>query len=139
MTNKLVKIYVYKIKHNYLNEINWFNKYRLSQINKCSCNLAKQQKIYSWLLINYALQKEFKGGIIRQKHFKLIDNSFWKYKKYFFSITHRNEYIAIAISMKKIGIDLELFSKNLFTKNIWDRINKGNKNLEYSPLSCLVL
>ena len=139
MTNNLVKVYIYKIKHDYLNKINWFNKYRLLQIKQCFCNLAKQQKIYSWLLINYALQKEFKDGFIEQENFRLINNSFWKYKNYFFSITHRNEYIAISISMQKIGIDLELFNKNLFTKAIWNRINNEHKNLEYSVLSCLFL
>jgi phosphopantetheinyl transferase len=69
-------------------------------------------------LLNYALQKEFKYDIVKQKNFKLINKCFWKYKNYFFSITHRDEYVAIAISMHKIGVDLELFNKKLFNKNI---------------------
>lgn len=139
MINKTVKVYVYRIKHDYLNNINWFNKYRLRQIDQCFNNTARQQKIYSWLLINYALQKEFKHDIVKQKNFKLTNKHFWKYKNYFFSITHRDEYVAIAISTHKIGVDLELFNKELFKENIWNRIVNENKNLKYSPLSCLIL
>ena len=47
MVNKTVKVYVYRIKHNYLNNINWFNKNRLRQIDQCFNNTARQQKIYS--------------------------------------------------------------------------------------------
>lgn len=139
MINTTVKVYVYRIKHDYLSSINWFNKYRLRQIDQCLNNAIRQQKIYSWLLLNYALQKEFKYDIVKQKNFKLINKCFWKYKNYFFSITHRDEYVAIAISMHKIGVDLELFNKKLFKKNIWNRITSKNKNLKYSPLSCLIL
>ena len=82
---------------------------------------------------------ECKNDIVEQKNFKLINKCLWKYKNYFFSITHRNEYVAIAISTHKIGVDLELFSKKLFKKNIWNRIINGDKKLKYSPLSCLIL
>ena len=47
MVSKTIKVYVYRIKHDYLNNINWFNKYRLKQINHCSNNITRQQKIYS--------------------------------------------------------------------------------------------
>ena len=47
MINKTVKVYVYRIKHDYLSSINWFNKYRLRQIDQCLNNAIRQQKIYS--------------------------------------------------------------------------------------------
>ncbi len=139
MINKIVKVYVYKIKYDYPNKIDWFNKYRLLQISKCFNDIAKQQRIYSWLLINYALQKESKIRIIKQKYFRLVDNCFWKYKNYFFSITHSNKYVAIAISTHRIGIDMELFDKEKFKKKIWNRIIGDDRNFKYSALACLIL
>lgn len=139
MINKIAKVYVYKIKHNYSNRIDWFNKNRLLQINKCLNNTTRQQKIYSWLLINYALQKELKEDSVEQKYFELVNDSFWKYKNYYFTISHSGKYVAIAISLHKIGIDLELFDREKFKRSIWNRIVGSNKNMDYSPLSCLIL
>lgn len=136
MKVKDIKIYLYRIRQNFNQDLSFINHERLLQIKKCVNNQARQQKIYAWLLINYALSNElfFK---IKQNNFSLIEGQIWKYKNFYFSISHKKQYVAIAISKKKIGIDLEIFKKKNFSKLIWQKINFPHNHLKYSPLLCM--
>ncbi len=92
---------------------------RNNEVLACSHEGVKRQKYYAWKLLEYALQRTFA--------FKIGDLTFTKNKKgkwsvpnCFFSISHSENAVAVAVSREEIGVDIERLSapKDGFIKKV---------------------
>lgn len=65
----------------------------------------------------------------------------WIYPNLFFSASHCQNHLIVAISKKPVGIDLELTNNSLLNKKLWKRIttHDENKKYSYSQLNLLML
>lgn len=66
----------------------------------------RQEKYWSWKTLEYALYRSF-GYKMSDLNFSKSKNGKWLCDKCFFSISHSNGYIAVAVSNGSIGIDIE--------------------------------
>ena len=117
------KITVYLVNYNELNIINNYDKYfkyldknELSKINSLKSKYDQVRSLLGLLLIKAFTIKNNGNYIIKKNDYGkpyLIDN------KFYYNISHSNEYVALGISNIDIGIDIEYDNKDNINYKEW--------------------
>lgn len=79
---------------------------RRQEIASCSNPAVKRQKYAVWKLLEYALKRSF-GYDIRKLKFAKGDNGKWTSSECEFSLSHSNNAVAVALSRRSVGVDIE--------------------------------
>ena len=82
---------------------------RRKQIEKVSNPQLKLQKISSWKLLKKAVRDCF-GYAFEELNFTLDGNGKWTCDKFCFSLSHTAGQVAVAVSDKPVGVDIESLS-----------------------------
>ncbi|MBO5395070.1 MAG: 4'-phosphopantetheinyl transferase superfamily protein [Clostridia bacterium] len=77
---------------------------RFFEIESCSNEKVRQQKYFAWKLLEKACKKL---GFEFEKLKFIKDKSKWKCDEFCLSISHSGKLVAVAISDKAVGLDLE--------------------------------
>ena len=94
---------------------------RAAEIDSCSNADVRQQKYFVWKLLEKALVRSF--GLNMQKlAFTRQSNGKWTCPSCHFSLSHSGNFVAVAVSRKPIGVDIEKFDPSRFTDAILDKI-----------------
>lgn len=81
------------------------------------------QKTSSWKLLEHAVRESF-GYSLNDLKFSLDESGKWSCDKLYFSLAHTAEKVAVAVSDKPVGVDIESFSafENRRTKQLSGKI-----------------
>lgn len=79
---------------------------RQAEIDKCSSNKVKKEKYYVWKLLEYAILQDF-GENMENIRFEKKEGGGWLADKLFFSLSHTDRVVAVAVSNKRVGVDVE--------------------------------
>jgi 4'-phosphopantetheinyl transferase len=114
------------------------DKNRLEKIRKSSNNLLKKEQLGANLLLNDILENYFFMDITKVEYiYNEYGKPYIKDSNLYFSLSHSNGVIALAVSKEEIGIDIELIKDvkdNLALKvmneaeyNIYKGLSKNDK------------
>lgn len=114
------------------------DKNRLEKIKKSSNNLFKKEQLGSSLLLNDILENYFFMDITKVEYiYNEFGKPYIKDSNLYFSLSHSNGVIALAVSKEEIGLDIELIKDvkdNLAHKvmneaeyNIYKGLSKNDK------------
>lgn len=79
---------------------------RADEIAECQSDKVQRQKYYAWRLLGYALQQTF-GYAIETLDFCKGKNGKWTTPYCYFSLSHSENAVAVAVSDRAIGVDVE--------------------------------
>lgn len=80
---------------------------RNEAIQRCKDKLTRQQRYCVWRLLDYALKRQFGKGV-EDFNFTVEDNGKWRCDSdVYFSLSHCDNVVAVAVSRKEIGVDIE--------------------------------
>lgn len=82
---------------------------RQQEIDACGSEKVKREKYYVWKLLEYALDRTF-GKKLKKLTFSKADNGKWSCGGCEFSLSHSHDAVAVAISRKDVGLDVELLA-----------------------------
>ncbi|MBO7215180.1 MAG: 4'-phosphopantetheinyl transferase superfamily protein [Clostridia bacterium] len=107
---------------------------RQEEIESAGCDKVKKEKYFSWLLLEYAFSKSYSLDI-KDIKFERLSNGKWVCGDCYFSITHSNNAVAVAVSLSPVGIDMESrdrdaskVEKLLSPKEREELLSAANKN-----------
>ena len=108
--------------------------YVLSAVNE---NVRKQRAAV-WSLLSFAFAHSLGLNISRMNFF--FDNGKPECSECEFSLSHTDGYVAVAVSSRSVGVDVELLTTR-FTEKLFNRITTENerKRMTYSPLRTAML
>jgi len=89
-----------------------FPKQREQEINACSHERVKREKYCAWKLLEYALKHSL-GLSLSELEFQKTEHGKWTTPACYFSITHCDGVVAVAVSLDKVGVDVEKCSDKL--------------------------
>jgi len=87
---------------------------RLKEIEACKCSEVREEKFYSWKLLEVGIFQSL-GLDIKDVKFS-HKNSKWTCDKLCFSISHSQNLVAVAVARNDIGIDIEEINLKRFSK-----------------------
>ncbi len=102
------------------------NVARQQQIDHCNNLQVKLEKYTSWQLLNYAMQRFCKKSARQMQVFQ-NDVGKWVCDGCYFSISHNNGIVAVAIGDDKVGVDLQKQELWRFDQLLFDRIAHQNE------------
>lgn len=109
---------------------------RDEEIKSCTDEKVKKEKFFAWKLLAHALYRSL-GLRIENLEFNKDKNGKWLCDKCFFSISHGDGIVAIAVSKQSVGIDLELIDDNkkqvlekVLTEIEKAELSKGESSIE---------
>lgn len=79
---------------------------RMAEVQQVSHPLLRRQKYWAWKTLEKAAKLNF-GLSLQDLQLKKQKNGKWVSPQLFFSITHAGEWVAVAISTRAVGIDME--------------------------------
>jgi phosphopantetheinyl transferase len=98
---------------------------RYDEIQKVKNESVKCQKYWSWKVLENALSKSF-GLKMEDIRFSKTKKGKWLCNKCYFSISNTEKIVAVAVSNKTVGVDIENIekysSKEHKIKNLFERI-----------------
>lgn len=103
---------------------------RQEQIEGTSHPGLKQQRYYVWKLLEYALHHSL-GLETKNLHFSCTETGKWTCKECFFSLSHTQDAVAVAVSGKPVGVDLECTDR-LVRPNLAEKILTPEEKLQLS-------
>lgn len=83
-----------------------FPRLRQEQIESTAHEGLKRQRYFVWKLLEIALKRSF-GYEMQKLHFSRDEGGKWTCKECFFSLSHTKDGVAVAVSRKPVGVDLE--------------------------------
>ena len=114
-----------------------YPKERNNEIQAVSNALVKEERYYAWKLLEYALERTF-GYKMQSLEFTKCENGKWCCDKCWFSISHSNSVVAVAVSKKPIGVDIEIIQPpksevitRVLTKNELKEYNQSEDKTRY--------
>lgn len=115
---------------------------RAEEISSCNNIELREQKFFVWKLLEYAVLHGL-GSNVEEMNFKKNENGKLIADKYCFSLTHCKGVVAVAISDKAIGVDVEeiedkRFGEALKKKIIYEDENEQIKNYKPSVRACIL-
>lgn len=92
---------------------------RMKEVDVCTHERLKRQKYYVWKLLEYALERSF-GYTIAELSFEKDERGKWTSPACFFSLSHSENALAVAVSGVSVGVDIELVrpQKNRFIQKV---------------------
>ena len=87
---------------------------RMNEIVSCKSSMVKDQKYYSWKLLEQAMTECY--GLDMSESGMRKDCSKWCSDKCEFSISHSGNVVAIALSESSVGLDIEKHDLERFAK-----------------------
>jgi phosphopantetheinyl transferase len=109
-SNKMSVCNVYLSKYPFPFKKEIFCQQRREEIEKCRNSSVKEQKMYVWKLLEYALSDTFGLDISKQK-FQKKKSGKWILDGCYFSLSHSGNIITVAISDSPVGIDVQIVKK----------------------------
>ena len=94
---------------------------RNEEIIACRNQQVRQEKYYAWKLLEYALHRSF-GRSIESVTFQKSEFGKWSCDVCEFSLSHSHRAVAVALSRKPVGIDIQLVKSLLGANGIANRI-----------------
>ncbi len=79
---------------------------RQNEVLACTNEKARRQKYYAWKLLDYALSESF-GYKIGDLELCKGKNGKWTSPSCYFSLSHSHNAVAVAVSDRPIGVDVE--------------------------------
>ncbi|MBQ3115971.1 MAG: lecithin retinol acyltransferase family protein [Clostridia bacterium] len=79
---------------------------RREEILSCGSDKVKREKFYAWALLKYALSRTFNYKM-EDLVFERAETGKWNLPNCFFSISHSNDMVAVAVSRNAVGVDIE--------------------------------
>ncbi|MBE7084749.1 MAG: 4'-phosphopantetheinyl transferase superfamily protein [Clostridiales bacterium] len=106
-------------------------KSRLEEISACKNERVQKQKYSAWKLLEFALNRSFGLSI---KKINLEKNSFgkWISSDCFFSISHSDKAVVVAVSRGEVGVDVECDTDK--AEKIKDKVFTALEREEYEQL-----
>ena len=101
-------VYVAKMPDEIGNDL-LFPSERQNEVLACANDRARRQKYYVWKLLGYALQRSC-GLEMDALAFHKEKSGKWTVPNCYFSLSHSYNAVAVAVSNRPIGVDLELIS-----------------------------
>ena len=108
----MVSVYIRKWPFDTTEDI--FPEERLLEIDNSTNLKVKGQKFYAWKLLEYAMSEEF--GLDLSNSGLKKDSNKWCSNKCEFSISHTGDFVAVAVSTHKVGIDIEECNEQRFNR-----------------------
>lgn len=131
-----INLFIYNLSDYHFNEVQaFFSKYRINKINNSSNDLVKLNHIKIEHLIKISIESFLNKSI---DNLTFITNEYGKptllNHNCFISISHKEDYLVIAISNNDLGVDIEKINskyRNVASK-IYDEesFNKYNNNID---------
>ncbi len=104
---------------------------RTEEIAACQNERVRREKYCAWKLLGYALKKSF-GTEITDLSFEKLPTGKWRTEGYYFSISHADKLVAVAVDEQPIGVDVEKESERLL--RLGDKILTEREKMEYAEL-----
>lgn len=132
----LVDVYTAKIPDNReFNEV--YPVERNEEINSCKNEKVKTEKYYVWKLLEYALNRSL-GFKIQNLDFKKDRHGKWSSSSCYFSLSHGDQMVAVAVSRSPVGVDVEKIKEikrsaiektlTVIEKTEYDKANEQEKD-----------
>ena len=102
-----------------------FQKERAKEIKSCKNKDVRAEKYYAWKLLEIALEQSFEKDIKKCKFNKINGKPVLEDCE--FSISHSNDIVAVAVSKKPVGVDIEAIDHERFAKFPLNRILSGEE------------
>lgn len=140
--NKLspIAVYIYDFSVQSLKDVKTFGntdfydipcKKRREEIENIGDLKEKCRKYYSWKLLQFALAK--RGGDFKKQSFFRNKNGKWFANDVYFSISHTQTIVAVAVADCEVGIDIEKSNRTI-DKALFDKIAcEEEKKVFFSP------
>ena len=92
---------------------------RMEEVLNCTNEQVKKQRYYAWKLLEYGLERTF-GQKIANLTFEKTKGGKWTSSTCYFSISHSENAVAVVLSRKPIGVDIEILrpTKNGFIEKV---------------------
>ena len=132
MSKPLVHVYIERFPFPVEGE-EIFPPARAEETERCSNPEVRQQKYFVWKLLERALFRSL-GLKIKELDIKRTDNGKWECKECFFSLSHSDNSVAVAVSRKPVGVDIEKFDESRFTRALAEKIATALESGELSSL-----
>ncbi len=84
-----------------------FPKQREDEINSSQNERIKRQKYCVWKLLEMAVN-ECIGGCFDEINFQKNVNGKWECEEFYFSLSHSEKYLAVALSNFPVGVDVQI-------------------------------
>ena len=109
---------------------------RTQEIDNCKNDRVKREKYCAWRLLEYALRRSF-GLCLSKMPLKKGDDGKWVADDCFFSLSHCDGVVAVAVSRKPVGVDVEkitdkmekIKTKFLTEKELCQYVEQTDKSL----------
>ncbi len=98
------EVYTALIPQKQLGEV--FPRLRQEQIENTTHEGLKRQRYFVWKLLEVAVKRSF-GYEMKDLHFSRDEDGKWSCRECFFSLSHTDGAVAVAVSRKPVGVDLE--------------------------------
>ncbi len=106
---------------------------RQDEIDSVSNENVKRQKYYVWQLLGFGLQRSF-GVKISDLDFTRADSGRYSCDRFEFSLSHSGKALAVAVSRKRVGVDIEEIGTSIH-KNTPERILNSDEYSLYAEKS----
>jgi phosphopantetheine--protein transferase-like protein len=106
-------------------------KERNDEVISCKNDEVKREKYYVWKLLEYALERTF-GKKMKKLTFAKTDYGKWTCDNYEFSLSHSCGTVAVAVSRKNVGVDIEEIKE--LKIDISEKILSQTEMVEYGTI-----
>ena len=107
---------------------------RAEEIAGCTNSEVRRQKFYAWKLLEKALLNSF-GLKIEELKITRSENGKWECPLLSFSLSHSGDMVAVAVSGKPIGVDIEKRDLSRFTDALAEKTVTKSEEEALSRLS----
>ena len=105
---------------------------RSKEISLCKNERVRLQKYYVWKLLEYGLQWTF-GCKIENVRFEKGKNGKWSCDRCEFSLSHSENVVAVALSRKPVGVDVEIITPPV-VKGLENKILTREERAEFDAI-----
>ena len=105
---------------------------RDEEIKACKSDKVQAQKYYVWKLLEYALKNSLQYKITDLKFIK-NERGKWTSPSCFFSLSHSENALAVAVSSREVGVDIEKLSSH--KNDFLQKLLTAEERTEFSAVS----